>query len=403
MVDMGDAGESLRLYAARGIASILCQENIRDSEWLDDRGFLTCIAMPLPPLSAIPPWVASLDDYEALAEERVEAGAWAYLSGGAADESTLRGNRAAFERLKLSPRIFTDLSAASTALNLFGREYAHPIFIAPTAFHRIFHPEGELATVLGASAMDTCLTVSTQASTAVEEIARGATVPPWFQLYIQPDRGFTAELVKRVEAAGCAALVVTADAPLTGLRNREQRAMFRVPPGIESVNLRGMRTVPPADRVFGSELLATVPVWKDLEWLRSLTGLPILLKGVLDPEDAGIARDEGISGIVVSNHGGRTLDTVPAAIEALPRIAERLQGSLPLLVDGGIRRGTDILKVLALGASGVMIGRPVLHGLAAAGATGVAHVLKILRTELEIAMALTGRPTLGDVDRSVLW
>ena len=164
-----------------------------------------------------------------------------------------------------------------------------------------------------------------------------------------------------------------------------------------------MRTVPPADRRFGSELLATVPVWKDLEWLRSLTGLPILLKGVLDPEDAGIARDEGISGIVVSNHGGRTLDTVPAAIEALPRIAERLQGSLPLLVDGGIRRGTDILKALALGASGVMIGRPVLHGLAAAGATGVAHVLKILRTELEIAMALTGRPTLGDVDRSVLW
>lgn len=359
--------------------------------------------MPLPPLSAIPPWAVSLDDYEELARERVEPEAWAYLSGAAADELTLRENREAFARIKLCPRVFRDLSAASTGLKLFGREYAHPVFIAPTAFHRMFHAEGELATVLGASAMETCMTVSTQASTAVEEIARAATVPPWFQLYIQPDRGFTEELVKRVEAAGYAALVVTADAPLTGLRNREQRAMFRVPAGIEGVNLRGMKAVPPADRVFGSELLATVPVWKDLAWLRSLTGLPVLLKGVIDPEDARIAAAEGVSGIVVSNHGGRTLDTVPAAIEALPRIAESLQGELPLLMDGGIRRGTDILKALALGASAVMVGRPVLHGLAAAGATGVAHVLKILRTELEIAMALTGRPTLAAIDRSVLW
>ena len=359
--------------------------------------------MLLPPLSAIPPWVVSLDDYEALAKERVEAGAWAYLCGASGDETTLGENRAAFGRIKLSPRIFRDLSAASTALTLFGREYSHPIFVAPTAFHRMFHPEGEMATVLGTSAMESCLTVSTSASTAIEDIVSQATVPPWFQLYIQPDRGFTAELVKRVEAAGCSALVVTADAPLAGLRNREQRAMFRVPAGIEAVNLRGMKPVPPLDRVFGSELLASAPVWKDLEWLRSLTGLPVILKGVIDPEDAVIAADEGVSGIVVSNHGGRTLDTVPAAIEVLPRIAERLQGSLPLLMDGGIRRGTDVLKALALGASAVMVGRPVLHGLAAAGATGVAHVLKILRTELEIAMALTGRATLKEIDRSVIW
>lgn len=359
--------------------------------------------MFLPPLSAIPPWVVSLDDYEGLAKERVEAGVWAYLCGASGDEATLAENREAFGRIKLSPRIFRDLSSASTALTLFGREYAHPIFIAPTAFHRMFHPEGELATVLGASAMESCLTVSTSASTGMEDIVSQATVPPWFQLYIQPDRGFTAELVKRVEAAGCGALVVTADAPLSGLRNREQRAMFRVPAGIEAVNLRGMKAVPPSDRVFGSELLASVPVWKDLEWLRSLTGLPVILKGVIDPEDAVIAADEGVSGIVVSNHGGRTLDTVPAAIEVLPRIAERLDGALPLLMDGGIRRGTDVLKALALGASAVMVGRPVIHGLAAAGATGVAHVLKILRTELEIAMALTGRATLKEVDRSVIW
>lgn len=359
--------------------------------------------MLLPPLSAIPPWVVALDDYEILAKERVEAGAWAYLSGGSADEVTLGENRLAFGAIKLAPRIFRDLSAASTALTLFGREYAHPVFIAPTALHRLFHPEGEMATVLGASAMETCMTVSTQASIALEDISRDAAVPPWFQLYIQPDRIFTAELVRRVEAAGYGALVVTADAPLSGIRNREQRGMFRIPPGIEGVNLRGMKTVPPADRVFGSELLATVPVWKDLAWLRSLTSLPILLKGVMVPEDARIAAAEGISGIVVSNHGGRTLDTVPATIDALPGIADAIDGSLPLLMDGGIRRGTDILKALALGATAVMVGRPVLHGLAAAGATGVAHVLKILRTELEIAMALTGRATLGEVDRTVIF
>ena len=359
--------------------------------------------MLLPPLNAIPPWVVSLDDYEALAKERVEEGPWAYLSGASGDEVTNRENRAAFERIKLCPRVFQDLSAASTKLNLFGREYAHPIFLAPTAFHRMFHPEGEVATILGASAMEACMTVSTSSTIPVEEIARHATVPPWFQLYIQPDRGFTADLVKRVEAAGYAVLVVTADAPLSGLRNREQRAMFRVPPGIEAVNLRGMNAVPPADRVFGSELLASVPVWKDLEWLRSLTGLPILLKGVIDPDDALLAANHGVSGIIVSNHGGRTLDTVPAAIEVLPRVADLLQGSMPLLMDGGIRRGTDILKALALGASAVMVGRPLVHGLSAAGATGVAHVLKILRTELEIAMALTGRPTLASINASVLW
>jgi 4-hydroxymandelate oxidase len=359
--------------------------------------------MPLPPLESIPPSVVSLDDYEPLARERVGDPVWAYLSGGAGDELTLRENRAAFERLTLLPRIFQDLSQANTRLNLFGRDYAHPVFIAPTAFHGMFHPGGELATVLGASAMETCMTVSTQAGTAIEDIARDATVAPWFQLYIQPDRGFTSDLVKRVEAAGCAALVVTADAPLHGLRNREQRAAFRVPPGLEPVNLRGMEPVPPADKVFGSHLLAKAPTWKDLDWLRFLTSLPIVLKGVLDSGDALEAMQHGVSGIIVSNHGGRTLDTVPAAIEVLPSISTVVQGRMPILLDGGIRRGTDVLKSLALGASAVMVGRPILHGLAAAGATGVAHVLKILRTELEIAMALTGRATLAGIDRSVLF
>lgn len=359
--------------------------------------------MPLPPLETIPPHVVSLDDYESLARERVEPAHWEYLCGAAADEITLRENRAAFERLRLVPRILQDLTQANTRLSLFGREYAHPILIAPTAFHRLFHPGGEMATILGASAMDACMTVSTQAGTAIEEIAQAATVPPWFQLYIQPDRGFTAELVKRVEAAGCTAIVVTADAPLHGIRNREQRAAFRVPPGLEPVNLLGMQPVPPADRIFGSHLLAKAPTWQDLAWLRSLTKLPIILKGVLDMEDAMLAAHHGADGVIVSNHGGRTLDTVAATIDMLPAIATVLQGKLPIFLDGGIRRGTDVLKALALGATAVMVGRPILHGLAAAGATGVAHVLKILRTELEIAMALTGRATLAQLDSSLIW
>lgn len=357
--------------------------------------------MPLPPLSTIPPDVVSLDDYEALARDRVEESAWAYLQGGAADERTLRANREAFGRLTILPRILRDLSQAETRLELFGREFRHPVIVAPTAFHGLFHPDGERATVLGASAMETCMTVSTSAGLPLEEIAAAATVPPWFQLYVQADREFTAELVKRVENAGYAALVVTADAPLHGLRNREQRAGFRLPPRIEPVNLRGMRSLPAEEGVFGTALLKSAPTWKDLAWLRSLTRLPVILKGILDPADARIAAGEGFSGIVVSNHGGRTLDTVPAAIEALPAVVAAA-GDLPVLVDGGIRRGTDILKALALGAKAVMVGRPVLHGLAAAGATGVAHVLKILRTELEIAMALAGRPTLGDIGRSVI-
>jgi 4-hydroxymandelate oxidase len=359
--------------------------------------------MPLPPLESIPASIVSLDDYEALARDRVEDSVWAYLSGAAADEVTLRENRAGFERIQLLPRIFRVLSQASTGLTLFGRHYAHPVFIAPTAFHGMFYPGGEVATMLGASAMDACMTVSTQAGMAIKDIARGAAVPPWFQLYIQPDRAFTAELVKRAEAAGCAALVITADAPLHGLRNREQRAAFRVPPGLEPVNLRGMEPVPPADRIFGSHLLAKAPTWEDLAWLRSLTKLPLVLKGVLDPADALQAEAGGVDGIIVSNHGGRTLDTVPAAIEVLPSVAAAIGDRLPILLDGGIRRGTDVLKALALGASAVMVGRPILHGLAAAGATGVAHVLKILRTELEIAMALTGRATLDELDPSVIF
>lgn len=350
----------------------------------------------LPPLAQIPQGVVSLSDYEALARERLSPETWAYLSGGAADEITLRKNRSAFDEIEIVPRLFRDLTDATTAVTLFGQKYAHPIFIAPTAFHHLFHPQGETATAMGAAAFQAGMVVSTQASTPLENIATSAQGPLWFQLYIQPDRDFTLDLIRRAEAAGYQALVVTADAPLAGIRNREQRAGFQIPPGIDAVNLRGIRSHAPQDRVFGSELLAAAPTWKDLAWLQSQTLLPVLVKGILSPQDARIAIDQGISGIIVSNHGGRTLDTAPATLHVLPMIAAEVRGATPILLDGGIRRGTDIFKALSLGADAVMIGRPILHGLSVAGALGVAHVLKILLTELEITMALAGCVTLPE-------
>ena len=346
-------------------------------------------------------------DYEPHARERMGENAWSFIATGTADELTLRANREAFEALKLESRALAEMSGAHTRLTLFGDSYEHPILLAPVAFHRLVHPDGELATAFGASAIRAGMVVSTSASVSLEHIARQASSPLWFQLYLQHDRTFTKALVQRAEQSGYRALVLTVDAPVT-LRNREQRAGFRLPPGIEAVNLRGMapphppRAEPHESEVFRG-LLDGAATWKDVAWLRSITRLPLLLKGIVSPADAARAIDEGVDGIVVSNHGGRALDTAPASIEALPRIADIVAGRVPILMDGGIRRGSDVLKALALGARAVMIGRPYIYGLAVGGPVGVAHVVKILRTELEIAMTLTGRPNLDSIDRSVIW
>lgn len=365
---------------------------------------------PLPLLQRIPPDVVAVADYEPLARERLSPAAWAYLNGGAADEITLRENRTAFERLRLNGRVLTDLSNGNTRVTLFGQTFPFPILLSAIAYQKLLHPDGELATVLGATAAKAGMVVSTQATVTLEEIARQAQTPLWFQLYVQPDRGFTRELVQRAESAGYTALVVTVDTPILGPRNRQQRAGFRLPPGIEPVNLRGLaptgrRTFPgEADEalIFNSLLDASV-TWKDIGWLLSLTRLPVILKGIMTPSDAGRAVETGVAGIVVSNHGGRNLDTLPATIEVLPAIAEQVAGRVSLILDGGIRRGTDILKALALGANAVLVGRPYAHGLSAAGAIGVAHVVNILRAELEAAMALTGCANLAQIDRSVIW
>lgn len=360
-----------------------------------------------PPLDRIPSEIAALADYEPLAKARLDANAWAYLDGASADEITCRENTAAYARLRLHARALADFTGPSgTKLTLLGQAFDHPILLAPIAYHKLAHTDGELATALGAAAGRAGLIMSTHASVTIEDVARVAQTPLWFQLYVKPDRGFTRELVQRAEAAGCGALVVTVDAPVNGVRNREQRAAFRLPPGVDAANLRGYAGKPAhslrTDALCGG-LLRAEPTWQDIDWLRSLTKLPVVLKGIMSPDDARRAVEAGVSALVVSNHGGRTLDTLPATIEALPRIAAAVNGQIPLLLDGGIRRGTDVLKALALGASAVLIGRPYINGLAAAGAIGVAHVINILRAEFEVAMALTGKRMLSEIDGSVLW
>lgn len=362
------------------------------------------------PPPSIPSEIAAVTDYCELARARIDPAIWAYLDSGGADEHTLAANLNAFSKISLQNRGLQDMRGAHTRLTLFDHPYDHPILIAPTAYHRLAHTEGEWASALGAAATGTPMVVSAQASVHLADLAAASQAPPlWFQLYAQYRREDTLALIRRAEAAGCHALVLTVDAPVNGVRNQEQRSGFRLPAGIEAVNLLGMVPAPtrtPArgeGPLFGSGLLDHAPRWEDIAWLCAQTKLPLLLKGIMNPLDARQAIAEGIDGLIVSNHGGRCLDTLPATIDALPRIAEVVGGRIPILLDGGIRRGTDILKALALGAQAVLVGRPILHGLAAAGAPGVAHVIQILRGELEVAMALTGCSTLADIDERVIW
>lgn len=332
----------------------------------------------------------SLFDFEAEAQKRVSHGAWARISGGAADELTLRWNHEAYERIRLKPRALVDVSKLDTGVTLFGQALPFPILLAPTGAQKFVHPDGEIGAVRGAAAAKATYVISSSASMRVEDIAKAAAGPVWFQLYVQRDRAFTRDLVQKAEDAGCRALCVTVDSPTFGARNREERAKNELPER-ELPNLKG------------KDYLDPTLTWKDIDWLRSFARRPVLLKGILNPDDAAIAVKAGVAGIIVSNHGARNLDTVPATIDALPLVIERVAGSMPVLVDGGIRRGTDVLKALALGAAAVQIGRPYLWGLGVAGADGVARVVDILRREFELAMMLAGRPTIASIDHSVLW
>jgi 4-hydroxymandelate oxidase len=359
-----------------------------------------------PMARALPHGLVCLLDHEQHAQTLLPEAVWAYFNGGAADETTLRANALAWQTLELLPRVLRPLAGSHTRVPLLGRTLAHPILVAPMAYQSLAHPHGEHATALAAAALGAGLVVSTQASTRLEDVAqtylpdadRG---PLWFQLYVQPDRGFTRELLQRAAAAGYEALVLTVDAPVQGVRDRERRAGFHTPTGVSAVNLIGMNApaaapLQPGQSALFDGLLTHAPTWDDVTWLRSITHLPVLLKGITHPADAVEGVRCGAAGLIVSNHGGRTFDTVPATARLLPRVVQAVQGDVPVLVDGGIRRGTDVLKAMALGASAVLVGRPILHGLTNAGATGVAHVIRLLRDELEIAMALTGCRTLDD-------
>jgi 4-hydroxymandelate oxidase len=345
--------------------------------------------------------------FEPLARECLSKMAYDYVRSGGADEISMRDNRAGFERLQLSPSVLVDVSQIDTRVNLFGGEFESPILLAPVAYHRLYHAEGETGTARGASAAGAGFVISTFTTTAIDEIACNTQRPVWFQLYVQRDRAFTKDMVQRAVASGCKAVCLTVDTPVLG--NRYGQLSFGLPKELECVHMRGL-TLSGAIAGHKTQRASIYDTlfdpsfnWNDLEWLRSVAGVPVILKGVLSADDGRRAAERGADGVIVSNHGGRNLDTVPATIDALPRVVEAVAGRIPVMLDSGIRRGTDVLMALALGAKAVFIGRPYVYGLALGGAQGVERVISILRDELERAMALTGRRSIAEIDTSVLW
>ena len=322
-------------------------------------------------------------EFERLAEERLDPAAFGYFAGGAGDEVTLRENVEAFGRLTLRPRVLTDVSGVSTAATVLGHDVSMPIGVAPVAFQRLAHPEGEVATARAAARAGTIFSLSTVATAGPAEITDGVR---FFQLYVFKDRGFTRGLIEQAVDAGFSAILLTADTPHLGRRERDHRTGFKIPAELVP-SLAGHDLLTP-EQTFAS--MADDLSWRDVEELASMSGLPVLVKGVLTTEDALLACESGAAGVVVSNHGGRQLDGVPATIEALPEVVEAVAGRVPVLMDGGIRRGTDVVKALALGAQAVLAGRPFVWGLAAGGEEGVSAVLELLRAELKLALALLG-------------
>ncbi|HSK14796.1 MAG TPA: alpha-hydroxy acid oxidase [Gaiellaceae bacterium] len=340
-------------------------------------------------------------EYERVAEERLDRGLFEYIAGGAGDEATLAENVAAFGRVLLRPRTLVDVSAATTATTVLGSEVSMPLLVAPTALQRLTHPDGEPGAARAAAAAGTVYCLSSLASVGPRELADAAPdCLRWFQLYWSHDRGFTRELLAAVSESGYRALVLTVDLPAAGRRERDLRNRFGLPLDLPMPNLpRSLVGTDDFHTTLG-EIVDSSLTWRDLEWLRSECALPLVLKGVLTAEDAVLAREHGVEGIVVSNHGGRQLDGAPAALDVLEEVVEAADGEAEVYLDGGVRRGTDTVKALALGARAVLVGRPVLWGLAAGGEAGVTAVLGLLREETLGALVLLGCPTPGDVGRA---
>jgi 4-hydroxymandelate oxidase len=338
----------------------------------------------------------ALDEFEAEARERLPHAVYEYVAGGAGDEHSIRANQESYRKIFLRPRVLRTVAPVDLGQELFGRPLPAPVLLAPAAYQRLMHPEGELGSIQGAIGHGVPFVLSSNGTVSVEELTSVPGARCWFQLYVQGDHGFTRDSIGRVEAAGCEAVCVTVDTPVLGLRPRQLRAKFSIPDDVPLPHARRVRAA--SDPGIHSAL-----TWRDVEWLRTVVKSKLLLKGILHPDDAELAIQTGVDGIVISNHGGRNLDTIIPPIEALPDIAQRVAGRVPLFVDGGIRCGTDALKALVRGANAVLIGRPYLYALAVGGADGVSRCLSLLIEELRLAMALVGAPSLRDLNREVEW
>jgi len=340
------------------------------------------------------PKLLNVFDYEYMARELLQPATWDYISAGADDEVTLATNRSSFERIVFRPNLLVDVSRVDTSTTVLGHSISAPILIAPTGQHAFVTPDAEIATATAASAANTVLVASTSSSRSIEEIAAAATCPVWFQLYLFRDRDRSEAMVRRAEATGCRAIVLTVDSPRWGRKERSLRTEDDLP--WRNGNLSAL---PPSKCEYLDGAPAT---WVDFEWLRRLTNLPLVIKGILTAEDAVLAANHGAEAVVVSNHGGRQLDGAIASIEALPEIVAAVDDKLEVYLDSGIRRGTDVLKSLALGARAVLIGRPVLWGLAVHGSQGATEILRMLKNELAWAMALSGRPSIRSINRDLV-
>ncbi len=356
------------------------------------------------PLRKLPP-----ADLQEMARQVLPQMVYDYYVGGADDELTLEANRAAFKRLRLRPRVLVDVSSRTLATSALGEPLSMPLAVAPMAYHKLAHQEGEIATVRGAGLARVPYCASTMSTTSISRIGEAADGPLWYQLYVVKDPGATREMIGRAVAAGGTALIVTVDAPLLGRRRRDERNQFALPAGMAIENLAGL-DVPGLPRgIEGSQLAAHFSrmmkpdlTWDDLDWIRSASGLPLVLKGVVTAEDGRLAAKNGVDAVIVSNHGGRQLDGTVATADALPLVAEACGDRVEVWVDGGVRSGTDILKALALGARLALVGRPVLWGLALGGADGVYEVLEGMREELDRALALSGCTSPAEVTGSLL-
>lgn len=356
----------------------------------------------------IPSDIACVDDYQAYAKQALPHSSWEYIDAGSADELTLSSNRSELNKIGLMTKVLSVNSQPTTQTKVIGQALCHPLLLGPVAYQQLAHPLGEIASLKAAIAQDVGYVLSTLSSISLEQVAQnseGASL--WFQLYIQPNFNHTLDLIRRAEKAGFSALVITVDAPINGLRNREQRSGFRLPEGIRAVNLS--EYVNASSSVQGlaggslADLLNSAPTWDMIVKIKQHTYLPVIIKGILSVDDALKAKSLAVDGIVVSNHGGRILDGVPATIEVLANIRQAVGPEMSILFDSGIRRGSDIFKAIALGADAVLIGRPIMYALATAGPLGVAHMLRLLKDEFEITMALCGCNSIEDITSDKLY